>query len=591
MTEASDLSIHTLQRLYSEQRTTPAEVVTRIYDRLEAEPLSPVWIHLVPRSHALLLANEIGRSARGPLYGVPFAVKDNFDVAGLPTTAGCPDFSYVAQQTAPVVERLLAAGAILIGKTNMDQFATGLVGTRTPYGACTSVFHPEFISGGSSSGSAVAVASGLVSFALGTDTAGSGRVPAAFNNIVGLKPTRGALSTRGVVPACRSLDCVSIFTLAVDDADTVFRQARDFDPQDPYSREWTATAPTFSRRLRIGIPGRDQLNFFGDSEYASLYGETVAALSALGAEVVESDLRPFREAAELLYSGPYVAERFAAVGEWIQDHQQACDPTVAAIILGAQKYTAADAFRALYKLQGLRRETDRCWNEVDFLVLPTAPTIYRLDEVQAEPIRLNAALGTYTNFVNLLDLSAVAVPAGFRRDGLPFGVSLIGPACSEQILLEWGAAVQHARTLYAGKQVLQRSGVSGDMVKIAVVGAHLSGMPLNAQLTARGGKLWKTTRTAPPYRLYALPRTAPPKPGLIRDTAFSGGGIEVEVWLLPTAEFGSFVEAVPRPLAIGSCELADGEVVKGFVCEQYAVADAVDITHLGGWRKYMSTQS
>lgn len=571
-----DLSIATLTRQYRDGELTPGDVINRIYDRIESARPQPVWIHVVPRSDALRRADQL---KPGPLYGIPFAVKDNIDVADLPTTAGCPAYSYLPDQTARVVEALLDAGGILVGKTNMDQFATGLVGTRSPFGACSSVFNPEYVSGGSSSGSAVAVASGLVSFALGTDTAGSGRVPAAFNNLVGLKPSRGLLSATGVVPACRSLDCVSIFALNAADAAVAFESARRFDPADPYSRRWPSRTPLSSMPLRCGVPKPDQLEFFGDRDSAALYVEAVEKAAALGADILEFDIASFRSAAELLYSGPYVAERFAAVGKFVTENRDEVEPTVGAIIAGASRYSAADAFNAQYKLESLRRVANQIWETVDVVLLPTAPTIYKIKDVLANPIALNSNLGIYTNFVNLLDLSAVAVPAGFRPDGLPFGVSLIAPAFADEMLLWFASKMQPNGPAF---QPPQRG-----WVKLAVVGAHLSGMPLNSQLTDRGSRLWKTTRTAADYKLYALDGTVPPKPGLIRTPGFSGPGIEVEVWLMPESEFGSFVYLVPPPLSIGSCQLADGETVKGFVCEGYAAAQSTEITEYGGWRNYL----
>ena len=546
-----------------------------IYDRIEGATLRPVWVTLVERELALARARV---APRGSLYGIPFAVKDNIDVAGLPTTAGCPAFAYQPQHTAFVVQRLLDAGAILIGKTNMDQFATGLVGTRSPYGACSCAYQSHYISGGSSSGSAIAVAGGLASFALGTDTAGSGRVPAAFNNIVGLKPSRGLLSTSGVVPACRSLDCVSVFALNCADAASVLNVAKVFDPADPYSRPWPVQTPPFPLRVRCGVPSPSQLEFFGDEEYARLYRQTVASLNA---DLIEIDFVPFRKAAELLYSGPYVAERFAAVGKFIESHPDQVDATVASIILTARRYDAASVFAAQYRLAELVRETQPSWDKMDFLVLPTAPTIYTLEQVRREPLQLNANLGYYTNFVNLLGLSAVAVPAGFTSEGLPAGVTVVGPACSDYNLLQFASQIH-----FSGPTYRAPDGAAG-WVKISVVGAHLSGQPLNRQLTERGARLIETTRTALDYKMFALTSTVPPKPGLLRIPGLAGPGIETEVWEMSPASFGSFVAGVPPPLSIGTCELISGEQVKGFLCEPYAVAGMSDITHHGAWRSYL----
>ena len=516
-----------------------------------------------------------------PLSGLTFAIKDNIDLAGVPTTAACPAYSYTPTQSAPVVQRLLDAGAIPAGKTNMDQFATGLVGTRSPYGACSSVFDERYISGGSSSGSAVAVASGEVDFALGTDTAGSGRVPAAFNNLVGLKPTRGLLSTSGVVPACRSIDCVTILTRTVAEAAKVFDAARGFDPTDPYSRVPTAgqgAAPWASGPFRFGVPAADQLQFFGDGEAAALYQKAITGLEALGGTKVEIDFALFRAAADLLYSGPWVAERLAAIGPFLANHAADMNPVVRDIIAGASRFTAVDAFLAEYKLRELRRATEAEWSRIDVLLLPTTGTIYTHEAVAADPVRLNTNLGYYTNFVNLLDLAAIAVPAGFRPNGLPFGISLIAPAFTDYGLLSLAAR-------YLREPV--DAGAPG-CISVAVLGAHLNGQPLNWQLTQRGARLLKTCKTAPGYRFYALPG-AIAKPGLIRDEAFAGPGIEVEIWAVPEDQFGSFVAAVPPPLGIGNATLENGDTVKSFICEPYAIANARDITHFGGWRKYLES--
>jgi allophanate hydrolase len=515
-----------------------------------------------------------------PLSGLTFAIKDNIDLAGLPTTAACPAYAYLPAKSAPVVQRLIDAGAIPAGKTNMDQFATGLVGTRSPHGACSSVFDERFISGGSSSGSAVAVASGQVNFALGTDTAGSGRVPAAFNNLVGMKPTRGLLSTSGVVPACRSLDCVTILARTCADASNVFEAARGFDPSDPYSRVPTpgqGAAPWATGPFRFGVPAADQLEFFGDAEAAGLYRKAIADLEALGGTKVEIDFELFRAAADLLYSGPWVAERLAAIGPFLEKHAAEMNPVVRDIIAGARRFTAVDAFLAEYKLCELRRATEVEWARMDVLALPTTGAIYTHEAVAADPVRLNTNLGYYTNFVNLLDLAAIAVPAGFRPNGLPFGISLMGPAFTDRGLLA-----------LAGRYLREPvPDTAPGCISVAVLGAHLSGEPLNGQLTERGARLLKTCRTAPGYRFYAL-AGAIEKPGLIRDDSFAGPGIEVEVWAVPEDQFGSYVAAVPPPLGIGNAVLDSGETVKCFICEPYAIANAPEITHFGGWRKYLA---
>lgn len=564
-------------RIARAREQKPVDLIANIYDRIAREGERPVWISLTPREEALQRAESVGGSDM-PFAGTPFAVKDNIDVAGMPTTAACPSFAHVPTRSAAVVDRLLAAGAILIGKTNLDQFATGLVGTRSPYGACSSVFDSRYISGGSSSGSAVAVASGLVSFALGTDTAGSGRVPAAFNHITGLKPTRGLLSTRGVTPACRSLDCVSIFAADADDAALAFEAARGFDPEDPFSRE-SVDERLFPSSIRLGVPWQGQLNFAGDADAERLFWASVDLFRAIGGTVVEVDISPFLEAARLLYQGAWVAERYAAVGEFLEREVDGIDPIVREIILKAKTLSAVDSFRASYKLAELRRTAEATWESINALALPTTPTIYTHAEIAERPIERNSILGTYTNFVNVMDLAAIAVPAGFRTNGLPFGLSLIGPAFSDRALLQ--AASRYEREL----QKRQRR-----MIRIAVVGAHLTGQPLNWQLTERRANLVRVAKTAPQYRFYALTGTKPEKPGLILDPGFEGPGIELEIWEMPEEHAGSFLKLVTPPLAIGTVHLADGDTVQGFVCEGHGVSGAREITHFGGWRAYRASQ-
>jgi allophanate hydrolase len=593
------LDLTRLKALYGEGRNTPTGLVEALLPRLAASDGDAVWIaRTAPealRARAAAL-EAMPEAERGPLWGVPFAVKDNIDVAGLPTTAACPDFAYTPTSSAPAVDRLLAAGAILVGKTNLDQFATGLVGVRTPYGVARNPFDPAFIPGGSSSGSGVAVASGLVSFALGTDTAGSGRVPAAFTNIVGLKPTKGLIPTRGVVPACRSLDCISIFALTAADAASVLEVAGGFEAADPFSRTAPQVPPRGFAGLRAGVPAPAQRQFFGDAAAGALYDEALARAQALGAELVEIDLAPFLATAELLYAGPWVAERTAAVGEFLDARPVAFWPTTRTVIETGRRFSAVDAFAGQYRLAEFVRATQPVWERIDVLLLPTAPTIYRVEELAAEPILLNSRLGTYTNFVNLLDLCALALPAGFRPDGLPLGVTLMAPAWSDRMLAGLGQAWQRAIGLPLGatgaaqpeEPDVAASGV--DEVEIAVVGAHLSGGPLNHELVAGQGRLLRTTRTGNRYRLYALADTEPPKPGMVKGHDPAGDGIEVEVWALPVRSFGALVARVPAPLAIGTVELADGTRVKGFLCEEHAVDPSGEITAHGGWRAYLKAK-
>ncbi len=582
---------------YADGCFTPAEIIDEIYDRIEAQGEQPVWISLRSREEAISTA---AAAPKGPLYGIPFAVKDNIDVAGLPTTCACPDFSYQPERSAFVIEQLEAAGAIVVGKTNMDQFATGLVGARSPYGIPSSVFHKDYISGGSSSGSAVAVASGLVSFALGTDTAGSGRVPAAFNNIVGLKPTKGLISAQGVVPACRTQDTISIFALTVADAARVFDVAAAYDPGDslarlPSARNATGTSST---RVRLGVPDAP-LKFFGDKAAAELYAAAIERARGLGAEIVTFHFEPFRKAAALLYQGPWVAERLAAIADFAGSRPQSIHEVVRGIILGAKPITAVDAFDGFYQLAELARAAENEWQKMDSMLLPTAPTIYKIADVLADPVRLNSNLGLYTNFANLMDLSALAVPAGIKPDGLPFGVTLVGRACEDKSLALFGdrmhrslAEAELGGTAFklAATPLLDKPAPKKKMIQVAVVGAHLTGQPLNGQLIERKARHVRTARTTAGYSFYALANTVPPKPGLVFD-GNGAGGIEVEIWELDDAAFGSFVALIPPPLGIGTLGLADGSNVKGFLCEAYAVDGAVNITSSGGWRVWLGSRA
>lgn len=597
------MDIRSLEEGYRKQAISPTQVVRDVYARIREVGERPVWLTLVDEEVSLARAQEleaVGDREALPLYGIPFAVKDNFDVVGLPTTAACPEFSHAASETATAVQRLLDAGAILIGKTNMDQFATGLVGTRTPYGICSSVFNSEYVSGGSSSGSAVSVASGLVSFALGTDTAGSGRVPAAFNQLVGLKPTRGLVSTHALLPACRSLDCVSVFAETCGDAARVLNVIRGLDAKDAYSRAATpgeGATPWTASRFRFGVPTEESLEFFGDDESRLVYAHAVELLAGLGGEAIRFDYELFRSAASLLYSGPWVAERTAAVKSFVAEHPGAFDATVGAIIRGGERYSAVDAYEGVYALQEIRRKTDAVLDEMDFLLLPTAPTTYKISEVLAEPVELNSRLGYYTNFVNLLDLAAVAIPAGMKGNGLPFGVSLIGKAFTDDGLLSMADRLHRklattlggSERLLAGTPAMASGAAPHGCVLMAVVGAHLSGQPLNWQLTQRKARLARAVRTHADYKLYALPSTAPPKPGLVYSPGFGGQGIELEVWAMPEDTVGTFLTGIPAPLSLGTVRLEDGTSVKGFLCEPAGIEGAEDITHLGGWRAYLET--
>lgn len=586
-----------LRCLYESGELTPLALVEDLLARMAGEDTHRIWINRLDagalRSYAQALEGKAPASL--PLYGIPFAIKDNIDLAGVPTTAGCPEFAYTPDKHAIVVQRLIDAGAIPIGKTNLDQFATGLNGSRSPFGACRNAFDADFISGGSSSGSAVAVALGLVSFALGTDTAGSGRVPAAFNHLVGHKPSCGVLSTRGVVPACRSLDQVSIFALTAEDAERVLAVAAGFDAADEYSRPLAPHGFDFGRAASFlfGVPMAKDIEFFGNAEAHRLFGEAVQRLQSLGGTPVEVDLAPFLDTARLLYGGPWVAERYLAIRDFFDAQPDAVFPPVREIIGGGRDYSAADTFAHLYRLRALKRVCDAVWNDIDVMLTPTAGTIYRIDEMEADPIRLNSNLGYYTNFMNLLDLTATAVPAGFQSDGLPFGVTLIAPPHQDAPLLHLASRLQQALggTLGATDAPLPPAVplnlLASGQVRVAVVGAHLSGLPLNHQLTERGGRLVAVTQTAPKYRLYAL--SDGKRPGLIQ-VASGGAAIACEVWEMPVEKFGSFVAGIPAPLGIGKVELADGTVVNGFICEGLGVADAQDITAYGSWRAWLAAK-
>jgi allophanate hydrolase len=598
--DPDSLLIADLRRGYRDGSLTPALVMQRLAAFADRTDSRNVWITRLSHDQVMRYVQALQRRSVNelPLYGIPFVVKDNIDLEGVPTTAGCPRYAYTPQRSARVVRRLLDAGAIPLGKTNLDQFATGLVGVRSPYGACRNGINPAFISGGSSSGSAVAVATGLASFSLGTDTAGSGRVPAAFNNIIGLKPSVGRLSTQGVVPACRSLDCVSIFALTAEDAASVLDVAEGYDAEDPYSRKMT-DSPIPS--LRFGVPRREQLQFFGDTEYAQLFEQAARHLESLGGIRVEIDFAPFLEAARLLYGGPWIAERYAAIGAFMEKNPDALVPVTRQLIAGGQKPSAVDAFQGQYTLETLRRASEEgAWSQVDLILTPTAGTIYSIAAVEADPIRLNSTLGYYTNFMNFFHLAGVAVPAGFRADGLPFGITLVGPRATDRALLGIAARVHRACVSTLGALSKPQPAapqpaapipaaplpqLAPGYMGLAVCGAHLRGLPLNHQLTDRGGYLLRTARTAPCYRLFALPGGPPHRPGLIR-AASGGAAIEVEVWALPTESLGSFLAGISAPLGLGTLELEQGATALGFLCEAYAAEGAADITAYGGWRAY-----
>jgi allophanate hydrolase len=593
------LTLAALRRAYVDGTATPELVVEAHLQRYAADhAYTAAFIHRPSPDALRARAGALGRTPGGPLWGALVAVKDNIDVAGMPTTAACPAFAYEPERSSTAVERLEAAGAIVVGKTNLDQFATGLVGTRSPYGEVPNALRPEYASGGSSSGSAVSVGRGWVHLALGTDTAGSGRVPAAFNNIVGLKPSYGRIPNSGMLPACASFDCVSIFGLTVADCWTALRAMQGADGRDAASAQaWVDREPARERPV-VGMPCGAALDFGRDDTARAAWLKAIDHLDSMGVQFESVDWTAFSRAAELLYNGPFVAQRLVAAGALLERDASAIDPTVRRILEGARKWTAADAYRAERELAALKRQAARAMAGIDLLLVPSTPTFPTRAAIREAPIERNAELGRYTNFVNLLDLCALAVPAPYRDDGLPAGVTLIGRRGDDYALARLASRWHESMGRSAG---LHLGGTGEPMVadaarieaayppttaRVAVVGAHLSGMPLNVQLTERGGQLVWSTRTASEYRLFALPGPIA-RPGLVR-VPEGGAAIEVEVWSLPMEHYGGFVAGIAAPLGIGIVRLADGSSVQGFLCETVGIAGCPDITHYGGWRAYMA---
>ncbi|HWU63249.1 MAG TPA: allophanate hydrolase [Ensifer sp.] len=572
----------------------PEAVVAEVYRRLRLADDPGIFIHLPAEAETAKAAAALGAyDPARPLWGIPFAVKDNIDVGGMPTTCACPDFAYEAKDDAFVVAKLKAAGAIVIGKTNLDQFATGLVGVRTPYPVPKNALDPEIVPGGSSGGSGVVVARGIVSFSLGTDTAGSGRVPAALNNIVGLKPSLGSLSATGMVPACRTLDTISVFALTVDDAFAAFSAACHYDADDAYSKRFAPmklTVPT--KRLTIGVPDEKTRLFFGDEVQAASFAATCNALKMLGHDIVELDFTPLYQVAAMLYEGAWVAERYAATETIMKERPEIMHPVTRQIISGAEKLSAADAFKGIYRLADLKRKAEPMLETVDCLCVPTIPRFFTVKDLEADPIGPNSKFGTYTNFVNLLDMAGIAVPVATRADGRPGSVTLLGASGADGMLagiarkLHEGAAVKLGATdwpLTAPRTAM--ADLNADEMAVALVGAHMSGLPLNHEIAGRGGRFLFAGHTAPEYRLYALAGGPPKRPGLIR--AENGASIALEVWSIPRSRFGEFMEGIPSPLGIGTIQLEDGGTVKGFLCETAGINGAEEITQLGGWRAYL----
>jgi len=582
---------------------SPAEILNGVYARIREIDDPGIFITLVPEEEAKKAASELGAfdPAVKPLWGVPFAIKDNIDVAGMPTTAACPAFTYIAAETAFSVQRLLDAGAILIGKTNLDQFATGLVGIRTPYPVPRNSIDPAYVPGGSSGGSGVAVGHGIVTFALGTDTAGSGRVPAGLNNIVGLKPTLGSLSSHGVVPACQTLDTISIFAGTVGDAEAVHKIMSAYNPADPWSKKIpgaTQSCPV-PPGLRVGIPGTGSRRFGGDALSEKAFDAALGDLfSVIATKPAEIDMTPLFEVALLLYNGPWVAERYQAIRHIIEESPEVLHPTTRKIIGSAAELSAADAFAGLYKLAELRRIAEAVWDKIDVLVVPTFPRPRTLADLVTDPIGPNSELGTYTNFVNLMDLCALAIPGRFREDGFPAGVTLIAPRGRDGLLAALGAKLHSSAGLTIGNgatrvpaYVEPVASAGPDEIELVVVGAHLSGMPLNHELTSRNAYFLRAVPTTPDYKLYALAGGPPFRPGLMRVADGEGAAIQTEVWAISHEGFGSFVAGIPAPLGIGTTRLADGTTPKGFIVEAEGIKGARDISSSGGWRAYMASRS
>lgn len=603
MNEQQDMTISALQAAYKNGELTPTDLMATIRAKAEDYSDHNIWIHLLTEQEQapFLKALDDKDPESHPLWGIPFAIKDNIDLVLIPTTAACEAFAYTPDNSATVVQQLIAAGAIPVGKTNLDQFATGLNGTRSPWGPCKNSFNSDYVSGGSSSGSAVAVALGLATFSLGTDTAGSGRVPACFNSLVGVKPTRGMLSATGMVPACRSLDCMTIFSYNTDDANLILSIAEGYDSEDAYSREnpYQNQSRQYGERagkLKIGVIPQQQLNFFGDQAYSDAYQATLKQLSDDSVEFIEIDYAPFDEAAKLLYEGPWVAERYIATQPLIDKNPDAIFPVVKDIIALGGEPKATALFSAQYRLNALKNICIKQLSQVDCLLTPTAGKCFTIAEMLEEPILRNSQLGYYTNFMNLLDLSSLAIPTQIAANGLPFGVTLVGPAFSDRALLSIAKRFQSSFDLPMGALDIKSEKSSAASVSttthidVLVCGAHLDGLPLNWQLTERGGVLKTKTQTAPVYRMYALAGGPPFRPGLILDES-NGAAIEVEIWSVPAEQFGSFVAGIPAPLGIGKVKIADGTMVSGFICEPYGIEGAEDITHLGGWRNYIKTLS
>ncbi|MFK7880214.1 allophanate hydrolase [Roseobacter sp.] len=597
MLKTLPFTLAALRNAYAEG-VRPEDVIEEVHARLDRIGDQNIFIHLCDKADLLEQARRLGAHDPDlPLWGIPFAVKDNIDVAGIETTAACPAYAYMPEQDAFVVGKLRAAGALVIGKTNLDQFATGLVGVRSPYGVPLNSIDPAIAPGGSSAGSGVIVGHGAVTFSLGTDTAGSGRVPAALNNIVGLKPTLGTLSASGVVPACRTLDTVSIFAHTVDDAYAVYSVAQGYDEKDAYSRaiaHGLMSAPPKS--LRIGVPDKASVQFYGDTTQEAAFSRDVARLVASGAEIVEVDFTPLYAIAAMLYQGAWVAERHTVIAELLDKDPEAVHPVTRQIVGLAETLSADDAFRGFYRLADLKREAAPMLAGLHMLCVPTIPDFVTVEELQADPIGPNNRMGTYTNFVNLMDMCGIAVPTAPRSDGRPGSVTLLAEAGQDALVASVARSFEQdcPRSMGASRFALPQPkplpDPVPDRIDLAVCGAHMSGLPLNSEMTKLGAQFVRSDKTAPCYKFYALSGGPPVRPGLVRASGNGTGSVSIEIWSLPKTAMGQFIEGIPAPLAIGSVELADGTWVKSFVCEADGTTDARDITDLGDWRQFLAQQ-
>ena len=588
-------TLSTLQAAYAEG-VKPVDVLKEVFLRIRAAEDPGIFIHLRSEESLIAEAEALGPyDSDKPLWGIPYAVKDNIDVEKIPTTAGCPAYAYMPKQDAFVIAKLRQAGAIMIGKTNLDQFATGLVGLRTPYDAPLNSIDPKIVPGGSSSGSSVIVGHGIVTFSLGTDTAGSGRVPAALNNIVGLKPSLGSLSATGVVPACRTLDTISIFALTVDDAFSILNVAQGFDEADAYSKPLKINSLfNISNPLKIGVPDQKSIKFFGDTVQAATFARDVERLKTLGMDVVYINFDPFYHIAQMLYEGAWVAERYTVLEDILSADPESVHPVTRKIIMRAETMSAAKVFRGIYRLADLARIAAPVMSDLTALCVPTIPTFYSVSDLEADPVTPNNNLGTYTNFVNLLDMCGIAVPTTARSDGRPGSITFLSKAGMDATVaslarqLELDCKRNMGATSFALSNPAQLPTKNNEHLELAVCGAHMSGLPLNSQLTDLGATFVRKAKTSSQYQLFALAGGPPARPGLIRSDLSKAAAVSLEIWSIPKTALGSFLEGIPAPLGIGSIELSDKTWIKGFLCEKNGIYGATDITHLGDWRKFLS---